>query len=91
MSDKTKEVLKKIFIPPLHVHLSWFGSDLACSYCNPYCYQNHQISNPNKLKDCGDPNCPMNPKNFSGVPSTGKKQKKSKTGKQNATAAPAGR
>ena len=61
---KTKEVLDKIFVPPKHLHPSWFGSDLACSYCNPYCYHNHQYGNPRNLDFCGDPNCPMNPKNY---------------------------
>jgi len=43
----------------LHVHLTYFGSELACPICNPNCYKNHGIS---KEFFCGDENCPMNPK-----------------------------
>jgi hypothetical protein len=42
-----------------HLHLAYFGSELACQYCNPNCYQNHGMG---KSNWCGDENCPMNPK-----------------------------
>jgi len=41
-----------------HVHLAYFGSELACSTCNPNCYKNHGIGEP---FFCGDENCPSNP------------------------------
>lgn len=49
---------------PIHVHLAWFGSELACPECNPSCHQNHEMGNPNHLKWCGEEKCPMNPKRF---------------------------
>jgi hypothetical protein len=45
----------------LHCHLAYFGSELACPICNPYCYQNHGMD---KINWCGHEKCPMNPKNF---------------------------
>jgi hypothetical protein len=54
-------------INPLHAHCSWFGSELACSICNPVCHQNHQMDNPNHLNWCGHPDCPVNPKKFKKV------------------------
>ena len=56
-----REVFEKIFDPPLHAHLSYFGSELACQYCNPYFYKNHGMGKP---FDCGDPDCPGNPENY---------------------------
>jgi hypothetical protein len=50
----------------IHCHVAWFGSDLACKECNPVCWENHQMDNPNHLKWCGKKDCPMNPKNFGG-------------------------
>lgn len=46
---------------PTHVHLAYFGSELACPKCNPNCYEKHGMGKP---FFCGDKNCPMNPKNF---------------------------
>jgi hypothetical protein len=50
--------------PPIHAHCAWFGSELACSICNPVCWEKHQMENPNHLNWCGEENCPLNPKRF---------------------------
>jgi hypothetical protein len=47
---------------PIHAHCAWFGSELACQECNPCCYQNHQMGNPDHLKWCGMEDCPLGPK-----------------------------
>lgn len=47
---------------PIHAHCAWFGSELACKECNPVCYKNHQMGNPNHLNPCGNINCPLNSK-----------------------------
>jgi hypothetical protein len=46
---------------PNHLHLAWFGSELACKLCNPYCYEKHQMGMPNNLEWCGHDKCPMKP------------------------------
>jgi hypothetical protein len=56
-SSKCRNIDKK----GMHVHLAYFGSELACPECNPNCHQNHGIG---KIQFCGDENCPMNPKRF---------------------------
>lgn len=50
---------------PIHCHLAWFGSELACPECNPVCHQNHEMNNPNHLQWCGEEDCPMGPKKMS--------------------------
>jgi len=45
----------------IHTHLAYFGSELACSICNPNCYKKHGCGLP---LWCGDEDCPSNPKNF---------------------------
>ena len=45
-----------------HIHLAYFGSELACPICNPNCYKNHEFKNPNKLKSCGHTKCPIKEK-----------------------------
>ena len=45
----------------IHAHPAYFGSELACSTCNPQCHQNHGMT---RTQFCGHDKCPMNPKRF---------------------------
>ena len=42
---------------PAHMHPAYFGSELACKICNPFCYMNHGMGK--LVGDCGHPNCPL--------------------------------
>ena len=46
-----------------HLHLAFFGSELCCSICNPFCSETHSRlhSNGNQdyLKPCDNPSCPL--------------------------------
>lgn len=46
---------------PQHLHLAYFGSELACRYCNPNCHDKHGMG---KTDWCGAQKCPMNPERF---------------------------
>lgn len=49
----------------LHVHLAYFGSELACPDCNPACHENHGMGKTNNW--CGHYLCPMHPRHFKKV------------------------
>jgi hypothetical protein len=63
-AENLAKTYEKLENKSIHCHLAWFGSELACKECNPVCYKNHQMDNPNHLKWCGEEKCPMNPERF---------------------------
>lgn len=62
--ENLAKTYEKLETKSIHCHLAWFGSELACKECNPVCYKNHQMGNPNHLKWCGEEKCPINPERF---------------------------
>ena len=53
--DLQRELKNKLMS---HLHPQYFGSELACSICNPNCYKEHGMDKP---FFCGNEKCPSNP------------------------------